>query len=473
MRAPRVFISYSWDDYAHQAWVRELATRLRSDGIDVSLDQWQVRPGDQLPAFMERSIRDSDFVLIVCTPRYRAKSDGRLGGVAYEGDIIQGEVFTKANHRKFIPILRSGNWPEAAPASLLGKAYLDFRDGGPYAQSYAALVRTLHGESPHPPPIGKRSDFPFGFGKSASTLTVVDESLRYGVSTMDVTPDGQVAIATSHVGCRLSVWSFPEGRRVHSIDASRGDSHKYVNDVSISPDGRQALVTRDETAISLYDLHTGKELPQTPPGWYYGHRMLHANPSWTRAACAGSDWIDIIRISDFQRLKRLILPAEGFWKSRLNPYCLLCLAVDRDFNTAITGSQQNDLKVWDLNGGCELRTLHGHANSVLCVAMRADGEIAVSGSRDKTLKVWDLRNGRELRTLAGHSDAVNDVRLMQEGTIAVSGSRDTTVKLWDVESGQLLSTLEGHAKEVTAVACGGQYVFSGASGNTIKMWEIA
>lgn len=473
MTVPKVFISYSWDGEAHQAWVRDLAIRLRSDGVDASLDQWQVRPGDQLPAFMEQSIRNSAFVLIVCTPRYKAKSDGRLGGVAYEEDIIQGEVFTNANHRKFIPILRSGSWPDAAPASLLGKAYLDFREGGPYAHSYAALVRTLHGESPNAPPIGKRPDLSFGFDKSVSMLTVVDESLKYGVSRMDVTPDGRVAIATSWVGCRLSVWSFPEGRRVHSIDASRGDSHKHVNDVSISPDGQLALVVRDETVISLYDLHTAKELPAQPHSYFYGHRRIHADFSWTRAACAGWQQIHVIRISDFQLLKRLVTPDEGFWKSRLNPYGLLCLAVDRDFNTAITGSNHNDLKVWDLNTGRELRTLHGHGNSVLCVAMRADGEIAVSGSRDKTLKVWDLRTGRELRTLTGHSGSVNDVRLVQEGTIAISGSSDTTVKLWNVESGQLLFTLEGHAKEVTAVAFGGRYVFSGADGNTIKMWEMA
>ena len=39
--------------------------------------------------------------------------------------------------------------------------------------------------------------------------------------------------------------------------------------------------------------------------------------------------------------------------------------------------------------------------------MTPDGQLAVSASDDNTLKVWDLESGRELRTLAGHSDAVN------------------------------------------------------------------
>ena len=52
--APKAFISYSWGDDAHSQWVKELATRLRQDGVDVTLDRWHAVPGDQIPAFMER-----------------------------------------------------------------------------------------------------------------------------------------------------------------------------------------------------------------------------------------------------------------------------------------------------------------------------------------------------------------------------------------------------------------------------------
>ena len=51
--SPKAFISYSWDDDAHSQWVKDFATRLRGDGVDVTLDRWHAVPGDQLPAFME------------------------------------------------------------------------------------------------------------------------------------------------------------------------------------------------------------------------------------------------------------------------------------------------------------------------------------------------------------------------------------------------------------------------------------
>jgi hypothetical protein len=155
--APATFISYSWDDDSHKAWVRDLASRLRSDGVDVVLDQWHTAPGDQLPAFMERAIRENQFVLVVCTPGYKRRSDERKGGVGYEGDIITGEVATKQNHRKFIPVLRSGEWATAAPSWVAGKYFVDLR-GESYSEThYSDLVATLHGERPQAPPLGRRT----------------------------------------------------------------------------------------------------------------------------------------------------------------------------------------------------------------------------------------------------------------------------------------------------------------------------
>jgi TIR domain len=148
------FISYSWDDDSHREWVRRLAERLRADGVNVSIDRWSTVPGDQLPAFMERAIRDNEFVVIICTPRYKRRSDAREGGVGYEGDIMTAEVMRSQNHRKFIPVLRSGSWPEAAPSWLLGKYYINLT--GDYSErDYEDLVRTLLGIRETAPPLGK------------------------------------------------------------------------------------------------------------------------------------------------------------------------------------------------------------------------------------------------------------------------------------------------------------------------------
>jgi TIR domain-containing protein len=147
------FVSYSWDDDEHKAWARGLAERLRADGVVATLDQWAAVPGDQLPELMERAIADNKHVLIVCTPRYKSRSERREGGVGYEGDIITAEVLQTRNHRKFIPILRRGDWREAAPSWLAGKYYIDLRDGARYEAQYQDLLSTLLGSRPAPPPV--------------------------------------------------------------------------------------------------------------------------------------------------------------------------------------------------------------------------------------------------------------------------------------------------------------------------------
>src|SRR5258708_30695749 len=65
-----VFISYSWDSESHVQAVLELSNRLRSEGIDCVLDQYEVSPPEGWPLWMDKKIRDSRLVLTVCTETY-------------------------------------------------------------------------------------------------------------------------------------------------------------------------------------------------------------------------------------------------------------------------------------------------------------------------------------------------------------------------------------------------------------------
>jgi len=61
---------------------------------------------------------------------------------------------------------------------------------------------------------------------------------------------------------------------------------------------------------------------------------------------------------------------------------------------------------WELETGCALRTLQGHAGQVNAVAVTPDGRYAVSASADQTLKVWELESGRALRALQDYAASV-------------------------------------------------------------------
>ena len=162
------FISYSWDSDDHKQWVHDLATRLHGEGITIKLDQWHLVPGDQLPQFMETAVRESDHVLVACTRRYKERSDNRTGGVGYEGDIMSAEVMNTGNQRKFIPILRSGAWNEAAPSWLAGKYYVDL-SANPYSETnFNDLTSTLLGTRPKAPPVATKTASAHSPAKSAA-----------------------------------------------------------------------------------------------------------------------------------------------------------------------------------------------------------------------------------------------------------------------------------------------------------------
>ncbi|CAK0816759.1 unnamed protein product [Prorocentrum cordatum] len=140
--------------------------------------------------------------------------------------------------------------------------------------------------------------------------------------------------------------------------------------------------------------------------------------------------------------------------------------------TALSGSRDNTLKLWELSTGRCLRTLEGHTYEVMCVtAQGKDG--ALSGSIDKTLKLWELSTGRCLRTLEGHTDRVPCVTALGEDG-ALSGSDDRTLKLWELSTGRCLRTLTGHAGAVLCVtALGEDGALSGSDDRTLKLWELS
>lgn len=80
MPSSKVFITYAWDQNDVSSWVKDLAVQLSNLDVDVTLDQWHAEPGDQLPLFMEKEIARNDYILIVCSPKYKEKSNDRTGG---------------------------------------------------------------------------------------------------------------------------------------------------------------------------------------------------------------------------------------------------------------------------------------------------------------------------------------------------------------------------------------------------------
>lgn len=120
--SPKVFISYSHDSQDHRDRVLKLSDALCHWGIDCHIDQYELAPANWL-SWMERQIREANFVLIICTEIYCRRfeqREKRPSGVGWEGGVITTELYESQQDKaaKFIPIVFSVDDNQHVPLLL-------------------------------------------------------------------------------------------------------------------------------------------------------------------------------------------------------------------------------------------------------------------------------------------------------------------------------------------------------------------
>lgn len=173
-----VFISYSHDDSEHKAWVLKLATHLRSHGVNVVLDQWDLRLGSDLRFFMENGLSSSALVLCVCSETYVNKVNLGSGGAGYEGMIMTQELLVNAKVEYIIPIVRNNGSSNKVPRAFGSKLYIDFSKDEEYFEKYQELLERIYDEDiKKKPPLGKN---PFSADLAAKLMgKTVAEIAKY------------------------------------------------------------------------------------------------------------------------------------------------------------------------------------------------------------------------------------------------------------------------------------------------------
>ena len=156
LTAPRLFVSYSWSNPDHEAWTLDLALQLRTSGVDVILDKWDLKEGHDANAFMEQMVTDATIkkVILVCDRVYAAKTNERTGGVGAEAQIISSELYAKQAQDKFAAIVveRDEEGQPFLPAYYQGRIYIDLSDPGTYSENFDRLLRWIFDRPLHEKP---------------------------------------------------------------------------------------------------------------------------------------------------------------------------------------------------------------------------------------------------------------------------------------------------------------------------------
>lgn len=158
-----VFVSYSHDSPEHADAVLELTNRLRSEGIDCVLDQYETSPREGWPRWMDREIKKARFVVMICTEKYYKRVMGEeekgIGlGVKWEGSLIYNHLYSAESlNDKFIPVLFHESDKIFIPTPLQGATLYIINNNIGYQD---LCFRLLEQPKIKKPPLGKKRKLP-------------------------------------------------------------------------------------------------------------------------------------------------------------------------------------------------------------------------------------------------------------------------------------------------------------------------
>jgi hypothetical protein len=201
---------------------------------------------------------------------------------------------------------------------------------------------------------------------------------------------------------------------------------------------------------------------------------------WYQGAAPGLDGLTLTkvekRIKELERLPGFRPPEVVGHSRRFEGHTgpVLSVAVAPDGHTALSGSNDKSMRLWDLDDGTEVRRFNGGPTAVRCVGFDPDGGRALSGGVDGNVHVWDLKDGQQLRLLFGFGDTdVSAVFLPHDRGVLLAG-RTKHVRIWPAHGNGSSTNSDSKWNTITclAVSADGQFALFGMVDGTARLWRV-
>jgi WD40 repeat protein len=203
---------------------------------------------------------------------------------------------------------------------------------------------------------------------------------------------------------------------------------RWVNDISLSPDGRQVVAVSGRLGDPIYriEIETGTRHEVAHPE---GHAFLSVAWSPDGRHIAAGGWDPAVSVMDANGRLEFFLRGHtdaAYW-----------LDWSLDGTRLLTGSADGTARIWELTRqvGTEVQTFSARAGEITGVAFSPDGTQVMTRSENSVLDLWDLRPAGHAE-VANVTDAAEIVNFLSDGRSVTTAGLDGSLSILDLETGE-------------------------------------
>lgn len=111
------------------------------------------------------------------------------------------------------------------------------------------------------------------------------------------------------------------------------------------------------------------------------------------------------------------------------------------------GYSNAEISVFNREGE-EVNHFTGHRRAITCLAFNNESNLLASGSQDNDIVVWDVIGDCGICRFSGHQNAITDLLFIPDTPWLVSSSKDTHIRIWDLDINACIQTVTIAASEL-------------------------